>query len=252
MFELWKSDLTTDGLLNGKIVLAQPRKGYRAGSDAVLLAAAVPAIGGDEVLDVGAGVGAASLCLAWRCQTSKVTAFDSSRSFIKLAAHNASINNLSRSIQTINGDVKSPPAAIKDQLFSHVMTNPPFYPVGHVTPSSVSKKANSHIESVPLVLWVDFCIKRCKPKGTVTILQRADRLALLLSALISRVGDITIFPLWSAQNKPAKRIIVQARVGSNGPTNLMPGIVMHHSRGEETRRANLVLREGAPLNLRPK
>ena len=57
---------TEDKLLDGRVTLLQPRKGYRVAIDPVLLAAAVPARLGDHVLDLGSGTGAASLCLAAR------------------------------------------------------------------------------------------------------------------------------------------------------------------------------------------
>ena len=53
-------DSTLDGLLDRRLSLRQPRQGYRAGDDAVLLAAAVRAGPGQTVLDAGAGVGAIS------------------------------------------------------------------------------------------------------------------------------------------------------------------------------------------------
>ena len=55
------SDVTEDAFLGGKLHLKQPRRGYRAGVDPVLLAAAVPAQAGQSVLDLGCGVGAAAL-----------------------------------------------------------------------------------------------------------------------------------------------------------------------------------------------
>ena len=61
-----------DGLLDRALRLRQPHDGYRAGSDAVLLAAAVPARPGQRVLDLGAGVGAVALCLAHRCAETAV------------------------------------------------------------------------------------------------------------------------------------------------------------------------------------
>ncbi|MBL4768768.1 MAG: methyltransferase, partial [Rhodobacteraceae bacterium] len=48
------------------MILFQPRKGYRAGIDPMLLAASVPAHAGQSVLELGCGAGAAILCLATR------------------------------------------------------------------------------------------------------------------------------------------------------------------------------------------
>ncbi|KGJ16313.1 methyltransferase, partial [Paracoccus sanguinis] len=46
-----------DAFLGGRLVLRQPARGYRAGMDAVLLAAACPARPGARVLELGCGAG---------------------------------------------------------------------------------------------------------------------------------------------------------------------------------------------------
>jgi hypothetical protein len=61
-----EEELTTDAFLGGRLTVRQPRAGYRAGVDPVLLAAAVPARAGEAVLDLGAGPGWRSLCLGRR------------------------------------------------------------------------------------------------------------------------------------------------------------------------------------------
>ena len=56
-------ELTDDGFLGQRLHILQPRQGYRAATDPVLLAAAVPAQSGQSVLELGCGAGVASLCL---------------------------------------------------------------------------------------------------------------------------------------------------------------------------------------------
>ncbi|HEY0053102.1 MAG TPA: methyltransferase, partial [Caulobacteraceae bacterium] len=55
---------TTDGLLDGRVRLTQPARGYRAGVDAALLAAACPAAPGERVVEAGCGAGAVLLQVA--------------------------------------------------------------------------------------------------------------------------------------------------------------------------------------------
>ncbi|MFZ1103456.1 MAG: methyltransferase, partial [Hyphomicrobiaceae bacterium] len=57
-------DETDDAFLSGRLQVLQPRGGYRAGIDGVLLAATIDAAPGAQVLDVGAGVGIVGLCVA--------------------------------------------------------------------------------------------------------------------------------------------------------------------------------------------
>ena len=54
---------TCDKFLGGQVQAYQPKKGYRSGSDAVLLAAAVNAQNGETCLEFGRGVGVACVCL---------------------------------------------------------------------------------------------------------------------------------------------------------------------------------------------
>ena len=54
-------DITEGGLLDGRVRLRQPARGYRAGMDAALLAAACDARPGDRVLEAGCGAGGALL-----------------------------------------------------------------------------------------------------------------------------------------------------------------------------------------------
>ena len=59
-------EFTKDNFLGGGIRIWQPKKGYRAGIDPILLAASVNASEGQKVLDLGCGVGTASFAIGYR------------------------------------------------------------------------------------------------------------------------------------------------------------------------------------------
>ena len=65
-------DTTLDLFLGGKLRIFQPSEGYRAGIDPVLLAASLPVKPGERVLELGCGVGVASLCLMRRIREVEV------------------------------------------------------------------------------------------------------------------------------------------------------------------------------------
>jgi len=60
------TETTEDKFLGGSLSLLQPKTGYRAGADPVLLASAVDALATQSVLELGCGVGVALFCLMQR------------------------------------------------------------------------------------------------------------------------------------------------------------------------------------------
>ena len=76
-------------MLGGRLRLRQPARGHRFGHDAILLAAACPARAGEQVVDLGAGVGAAGLALAARVDGMPVTLVEIDPQLAALAAENA-------------------------------------------------------------------------------------------------------------------------------------------------------------------
>ena len=83
------SETSEDGFLGGRVKVRQPLRGFRAGLDAVMLSAAVPAKRGEEALELGAGVGTASLCLAFRVENLTVAGLEIDQNLVALANANA-------------------------------------------------------------------------------------------------------------------------------------------------------------------
>ena len=243
-------EISDDSLLGGRVVLRQPRNGYRAAIDPVFLAAAVPAGPGDLVLDVGAGVGAAALCLARREPGCNIRGIELQRDLVRLATENVIANGLTGRVDVMVGDLLHPPPRLAPGAFAHVMANPPYMQESAATPPPDSSKAMANVESeAALTDWVRFALAMVRPKGSITFIHRADRLAALLGAMAGRAGDIVVFPLWPGMGKPASRVIVRARKGVASPTRLLPGLVLHEQDGRYTTAADAVLREGAGLVL---
>jgi tRNA1(Val) A37 N6-methylase TrmN6 len=244
-----ESALSDDGLLDGRLRLLQPRRGYRVAIDPVLLAAAVPARDGDEVLDAGVGTGAAALCLLRRLPACRVVGLDREPEALALAAANAARNGMADRLQLVAGDLLAPPVAVKGRLFDQVMTNPPFHPAAAATAPKAATRRAAHLVEAELAVWLAACLRRLKPRGRLTLIHSADRLDAILAALAGRAGDIALFPLWPRAAVPARRVIVGARKASRAPARLLPGLVLHETDGRFTPAAEAVLRHGMPLHL---
>ena len=247
--------LTDDGFLGSHLKVLQPEKGYRAGIDAVMLAASVPVEAGDHVLDLGAGVGVASLCLASRCTGVRVSGLEIQSELVAIADDNARRNGLEAQVAVIEGSVTQKAATLETKgvsygSFDHVMTNPPFYETGKVWGSPNESKATAHaLEEVTLDEWLRVACAMAKPKGTVTIVHRADALPELLRGVEGKLGKLIAFPLWPTAGEAANRILLQGTKGSRAPFVLAAGLILHEVGGAFSSSADAILREGAALAL---
>jgi len=249
------SSFTDDGFLGDRVQVLQPEKGYRAGIDAVMLAAAVPTEPGDHVLDLGAGVGVASLCLASRCLDVKVTGLEIQSALVETAFENIKRNDLELRARIIEGSISEKAAILADKdvaygSFDHVMTNPPFYEQEKIWDSPNDSKATAHaLEGVSLEEWLRVTCAMAKPKGTVTIIHRADALPDLLKGVEGKLGNLIAFPLWPGAGKEASRVLLQGVKGSRAPFRLASGLLLHGDDSGFTAEADAILRNGAALPL---
>jgi tRNA1(Val) A37 N6-methylase TrmN6 len=111
-----EGETTEDAVLGGRLRLRQPVRGHRVGHDAILLAAATGARGGEHAVDLGAGVGAAGLALAARVNDVKVTLVEVDPVLCSLAAYNARLNHLDTRVKVIMLDVENANAFERAEL----------------------------------------------------------------------------------------------------------------------------------------
>jgi tRNA1(Val) A37 N6-methylase TrmN6 len=247
---------TDNAFLGGALNLLQPAKGYRAGLDGVLLAAAVAARAGEHVLDAGAGVGVVGLAVARRLAHVRVTMIERDLQLAALARSNVERNNLADRVRLIEGDVTRPLSEIAElapalESFDHVVANPPYHVEGRGTAArdAIEATANAMPEGA-LEHWVRFMAAMARPGGTVTLIHRADALQQVLSALARRFGGIIVLPIYPRDGEPASRVLVQGIKGSRAVLELRPGLVLHNAGHGFRPAVEAILRHGVALDLR--
>lgn len=246
-----EDEITIDAFLGGRLTIAQPRAGYRAAADPVLLAAAVPATAGQAVLELGCGAGVASLCLGHRVPGLRLVGLELQPAYAALARRNAAANG--QVFEVHEGDLAAMPAQLKAQAFDHVIANPPYFGAGSGTPARDPGRETAQREATPLGDWIEAGLRRLRPGGWVTLIQSAERLPEMLVALAPRAGSVTVLPVAPRAGRPASRVILAARKGGRAPFRLLSPLVLH--KGDEHLRdgddyspgARAVLREGAAL-----
>ena len=241
----------TDTLLDGRVRLLQPENGYRAAIDPVLLAAFTAAMPGDRVLDAGTGTGAAALCLAARVPEATVVGLEKRAEAADFARRNAALNNATSRVAILDGDLLAPPPDLLPGGFDRVMMNPPYLRAGAASVPPDPWKAAANVEGqAGLKDWVRFAAAMLKPRGTLTMVHRADRLDEILAALHgARFGSLVLVPLWPKPGEDARRILLAAQKGGRAPARFTAGLVLHGPDGAYTPAAERILRDMVPLVL---
>jgi tRNA1(Val) A37 N6-methylase TrmN6 len=225
------AELGQDLFLGSRLRLLQPLKGYRAGIDPVLLAAAVPAQAGEAVLELGLGAGAASLCLAVRVPGLTLAGLELQPAYAALARANASANGAA--LEVIEGDLAAMPAVLKARRFDHVLMNPPYFDRAGGTPAANPGRETALAEALPLAAWVEAAARRLRPGGLLTAVQRAERLPDLLSACETRLGSIEVKPVAPREGRAAGLVLLRARKGGRAAFRLHAPLVLHEGAGHE-------------------
>lgn len=230
--DLALGEIVEDRLLDGRLLLRQPRKGHRAGTDAILLAAALPALANGTLLDIGAGVGTVGLSAALLRPTLRVALLERDPELAELARRNAELNGLAGRITTIAADVTAPAAELTaaglgEAAFDAVAMNPPFYPPGGTRASPTPNRKAAHVAEGDLRPWLRAARRVLRPGGLIAIIHRAEALPDLLAGLGTGFGALTIRPVHGVADRPAIRVIVTAVLNSRKPAALLPAFVIN-------------------------
>ena len=252
--------ITEDAFLGGALRIRQPAHGYRAGLDAILLAAACPAERGraERCLDCGAGVGVVGLAVARRVDDIDVALIERDPVLASLARENVVANKLGGRVRVIERDLTAPlmqmpELASETNTYDHVLANPPYHTHGAATRAPDALKDVSHaMLAGEFEHWARFAAAMTRDRGTFTVIHRADALDEILAGLRRRFGAIRIVPLHPRDGVAASRVLVQATKASRAALEILPGRMLH-APGEHVFAAEFdaILRNGAPFSLQP-
>ena len=235
-----------NALLGGRVRLRQPAKGYRAGMDAALLAAAIAAEPGMRVIEAGCGAGAVLMQAAARRPGVAWTGLERDPVMATLARENATLNGVDADIVT--GDVAAGFRALALEPFDWAVSNPPFFDDAGALRAPSPGKRGAWMADDGLAAWTGFLLKAVREGGRIVVIHRADRLADLLNLLGETAGSFVIRPIHPYADEMAKRVLIQAVKTGKAPLRLLPPLVLHDRSGaKHTAEAEAVMRGEAAL-----
>ena len=249
------SAATADGLtenrwLGGRLVLLQPKRGHRVGTDAALLVAAAGDARQGRIVDVGAGVGAVGLALARRSAEASADLLEFDPELAQLAESNAARNGLQARTRVLRLDALNPKERREAGLAesaSCVVTNPPFFDAKAVRVSPDKSKARAHVlagaeAGASLADWIQASLAILAPGGRFVLIHRPEALNLILVAIETRVGALALLPVHPTIGARAHRLLLSGVKGSKAPLRIASGLVLHGADGRLTAEADAIHR----------
>lgn len=244
--------LTDDAILNGRLRLLQPKRGHRFGHDAILLAAATPAAKSQRIVELGAGIGAASLALLARVPGIDVTLVEIEATLAALATQNIARNGFAAQARSVTLDVGAPDpdfiaAGLTPATFDIVLMNPPFNDERLQASPDPARRRAHHAAPDTLRLWLDRAARLLRPHGTVSLIWRAEDQDRVLDTLAGDFGAAKILPVHPAPEQAPIRILVNAIRGETAPPSILPGLTLTDRDRRPSREAEACLRENAAI-----
>lgn len=216
-------ELQDDAFLGGQLVLAQPVGGYRAGMDAMLLAASIDGAPGQHLMEAGCGAGHVVLAAAHRLKACRFTGLEREPHLAALAQANALRNGMAGRVEIEAADCLQ-----AGPVYDGVFCNPPFDDEARAQKPAAGRR-HAYLTATSLDGWIKALANRLRGGAALTLIHRAHRLGELLEALDGRLGGVEIFPVRPRANQPAKRVLIRARKGSRRHMRVYAGIDLHEA-----------------------
>jgi len=236
---------TTDALFEGRLLLRQPRRGYRFAVDAALLVwfahSERPA---PKCVDLGAGCGVVGLGLLAAGAVAELVAVEIQPRLADLCERNAESNDLAERVSVVRGDALAGDERLPPGGFELVVANPPFWRAdAGVLPDDEERRVAGHEVSLTLEGWIS--------RGAELLSQRRGRLCAVFPArradeLITAAARAGLSPtrmlmVHPRADDPAELVLLEARPGPPGRLAVPPPLVLRGPDDRDTAAAAEIL-----------
>ena len=226
--------MSRESLWNG-IVMENPSRLFRLGTDSVVLADFVNVKPGSKICDLGCGSGAISLMLLAKDRSLFLTGVELQEDLCRVAEENARINTLVDHFAVFSGDLREIRDLLPAGSFGCVVANPPYFPAANPAPQentlalSRSEKTCTPEDLCRAAAWL------LPTGGSFFLVHRPERLADLIFAL--RQSGLEPKRLQFVRHSTATKrslLLLEAVRGGKPHLQLEEDLVLYHPDGSQT------------------
>ena len=235
-------EMTIEDLGRGGLKLYQPKDGFRYGTDTVLLAwfaasflrrSASAIKCPQRVLELGSGVGTATLLVQGRFPGILSDAVELEPIYADFLNRNILLNNLSSKVRGFNCDIRELPSDVKSIQYDVVMFNPPFFRIGSgpkTTDNGDGKRGARHEENGTLNDFVKIASSRLiQSKGHLVLIMHASRLSDVYKCFDDNNVKMThLMSVHPFADKNAEMVLVAGKKGASGSdVKVLPPLILN-------------------------
>lgn len=191
-----------------RFAVSHSRSSMRVGVDGVAIGCFAPLENEIRILDVGTGCGVVALILAQRCETASVDAIDVDGDSVEEACENFRESPFSARLR---GFVQDYISYFPGPIYSHIVSNPPFFDSG-VKVSDSARISARHQIGMTLSSLVEHSASLLLKGGRLSLVIPATELSKVLDAAVSSGFSTEKIWLMRGHNKaPWKRVLLTLR-----------------------------------------
>ena len=243
-------ELTLDNIGRRDFVLYQQKKGFRFGTDSVLMAWFAASFarrdrdGGYKkttFLELGSGCGGAAMCVAARLEGCEIDCVEIMPTSCEVLEKNIEANHLRDRVRAYNADVRELPSEMRQKQYDVVFANPPFFNASRgdrTDPSrSSEEKLNARFEENGTVEdFIRVMKARVIPSyGHIVMVMKADRLSEVLKLMEeNNIRPVRLMCIHPMEGRDASSVLVAGRIGSpSSQLRILPPLMLDSERVTE-------------------
>jgi tRNA1Val (adenine37-N6)-methyltransferase len=197
-----------------QFAIANSASAMKVGTDGVLLGAWASGCG-LRILDIGCGTGLIALMMAQRFPAATVVGVEIDPAAASEAASNFSNSPWANRLQAIQGDICQLSAEALGGRFDIIVSNPPFFANGIVSPEAARQQAR-HESALSLEKLLSVAANLLTDNGSFSVILPADREQdLKYQAVVSKLALVRLTRVTTVPRKPAKRLMAELRPSAN-------------------------------------